>query len=237
MKKQIKTILVTMMTLAMMVGIPMKVFALTPADLAPREPQPILWDHVPQRRQLLADIKDSMLNSFQQEGRIINYCMTIDPEEYSEIQLESFSSDENDEAYEQSDFYTGLIEAKGREFLTILSCKDYDTLFQQYEEDEYKIFAALVSATKQEEEILQLSSNLREEGMPISFHTYLFDGEQYIVHATLNEYIIQKGDTLSDISRRLGRIIGRGVSVKELAELNGIQDPNYIRAEDILIVK
>ncbi len=54
-----------------------------------------------------------------------------------------------------------------------------------------------------------------------------------LVHIHLagaSSYLVREGDTLSDVAARLG------VSVQELAEANGIEDPNFIVAGKMLVV-
>ncbi len=48
--------------------------------------------------------------------------------------------------------------------------------------------------------------------------------------ASASSYVVREGDTLSDVALRLG------VSVEELADANGITDPNFIVAGRMLIV-
>jgi hypothetical protein len=54
----------------------------------------------------------------------------------------------------------------------------------------------------------------------------------FAVHAHLagaSSYVVQEGDTLSEVALRLG------VSVEDLAEANGISDPDVIVAGKMLV--
>ncbi|MGH9222867.1 MAG: LysM peptidoglycan-binding domain-containing protein [Acidimicrobiales bacterium] len=58
----------------------------------------------------------------------------------------------------------------------------------------------------------------------------IFAAVLQIQGASADQYLVQDGDTLSDVAHRLG------VSVQSLASANGINDPNFIMTGQLLVV-
>lgn len=64
--------------------------------------------------------------------------------------------------------------------------------------------------------------------LPVVLGLAAFLGHMHL--AAADNYLVREGDTLTDIARRLG------VSVQGLAAANGIDDPNFILAGQLLVV-
>lgn len=206
--------------------------AVTPSDLTTPEQQASRkYSRRTQYDLLIPEMKDMMLDAFQQEGKVMKCCVLIGAEEYSELEFETFDSSDEFAGYVNSEFFSGIKESYAREYYTIMSCEEYNSLLEDYSGDEYKIFSHLVNTPEGNMTDEELAETLEKSKQPISLETFLFDNEYFIVKATMNEYVIQKGDTLSKIATRFE------TKVDELAEINHIENKDLIYADNFLIVR
>lgn len=158
---------------------------------------------------------------------------SINQDVCSEIQV--YESDQESDYY-CSDFYQKLSEkGYGREYYAILSVDKYDYIQSKFSNDTYGLFVYLVNHSGCIEEREILVAALWNTGQPVAIYTEKIDNQYLIVKATINEYVIQEGDTLTSISKSISKVTNQDVKIEDMVDLNQIIDKNSIRVGDVLI--
>lgn len=200
--------------------------AITPADLSSLEQSEVEEDPIIVYHRIIPEMKNTMVKEFEETGDVIDFCITANSQEFV---IEAFRKSDNFSGYQDSVFNTGMTRNHAKEFYTIMEKDAYEKLADQCE-DETAIFAQLVTDPLKSMDAKQIAYALDKLDYPVIIQTYLFDGEYYLIKAAINEYVIQEGDTLFEIAVKFD------TTVKNLAEINQIEDPNLIYVDRLLVI-
>lgn len=129
-------------------------------------------------------------------------------------------------------FYKKLEELSvAKEYYIVLTESEYEEILR-YSDDTILIAAHIINMDTAENVKVtdeELCTLLKEQY--VTFRPIFSEDEKYYILVTVNEYIVAKGDTLSEIAQRFS------TDVKDLMKINNIENPDVIYEGQMLIIK
>lgn len=158
----------------------------------------------------------------------------LDTSENKSIYYEVYSLEDNYLEFKSTKLYDNIgDESIGKEYYIVLSQKEYYSVLG-CSEDERVIAANILNMGVSEEEKIpeqELSEMIGEQHITI-MPVYIVEDTQEIfyIRVTINEHVVIKGDTLSEIAERFS------TSVESLTKKNYINNSDLIYEEQLLIL-
>lgn len=241
-----KKILATAISLCLCFGFCNRVYAFTPADLEPIDVlTPADLEPIDKRDVITSDVYEqtaSKGNDFESVSNMLKrYCL-MQYEESGEKALWTISSLNNHQKVQynifknqKSDDYEKMVNTidENLDFVQIATLMDNEllnTVKESFEKDAVETSLELILPV--DKDYKKVYTDLKESNIPIYWNIEESNTDVFVIEIAIGKYIIQPGDTLSQIA------LNYNTSVEKILKDNkNIENPDLIYAYDYLTIK